>query len=75
MNDDMNLAAWMIAGGPARPTFADERTRAHVRALSDRLTGPRLTHRVAALLGARRPAPALAGTAASARLDAACCAA
>jgi hypothetical protein len=75
VNDDMNLAAWMIAGGPTRSTFADERTRAHVRALGAGLARPGIADRLSALIAAVRTAPTLAPAAAGAELDPACCAA
>ena len=75
MNDDMNLAAWMIAGGPTRTTFADERTRSHVRALAAGFGRPGITDRLGALLGGLRPVARSSGVAPGPGLDAACCAA
>ena len=75
MNDDMNLAAWMIAGGPTRTTFADERTRSHVRALAAGLGRPGIADRLGELLGALRPGARSSDVASVPGLDAACCAA
>ncbi len=72
MNDDMNLAAWMIAGGASRSDTADTRSRAHLRALETRQSGPTLIDRVAAALGLRSTGP---GATAPAQLDTICCAA
>ena len=75
MNDDMNLAAWMVAGGPTRTTFADEGTRSHIRALA---AGPGrlgIADRLGELLGALRPVARTSDVGSGPGLDAACCAA
>ncbi len=74
MNDDMNLAAWMIAGGASRTDTAETRSRAHLRALETRGTGPTLIDRMAAALGIRATSPG-APAEGAVQLDTICCAA
>ncbi len=78
MNADMNLAAWMIAGGFPEPDPAAERNRAHLRAIGAARQGtPTIANRIATAIGARRGASASLALAANPRaeLRAGCCAA
>lgn len=80
MFHDTNVVAWMIAGGNRHDDPAEQRARAHRRALvASRPASASLRERLGATLTARRrttigPTLAAAGTGTTG-LDAACCAA
>ena len=72
MNDDMNLAALMIAGGASRTDPTETRSRAHLRALETRQSGQTVIDRMAAAFGLRSTSPG-ATAAAAVQLDTICC--
>jgi hypothetical protein len=76
VNYDVNLAAWMIAGGPGHTNPAETRTTSHLRALAAAaVSRPGLADRIVAAVSSRRSAVRLSRAGASVQLDAACCAA
>ena len=80
MNTDVNLAAWLIAGGPAIDDPAEERAREHRRALAVAAAGRALAARATTAMNWRGPAPAArtltaTTTGSQIRIDTACCAA
>jgi hypothetical protein len=66
MDNNMNVAAWMIGGGPKATDPATDRNIAHLRALrASRPTSTGLVSRLAAAIPGIRPA--------AAPVDPACC--
>jgi hypothetical protein len=66
MDANMNLAAWMIAGGPKSTDAATDRNGEHLRALkASRPTSTGLVSRLAAAIAGLRPS--------ATPVDPACC--